>query len=401
MSRRQGLLELVSLVGIVLGLGARPAAAEDAPWAPLRLGGAATVAFPLEGELILTSVELHVLQQVGRVTLDGSGHGSAPIAGIGGQAGLGTFESGADGACADEVDADGDTRWTCGQLTLGPTAMVGWAWGSKLETGMVRQDTLLYLRATPHLALSKNPERAFAEVRLAGGLGVAFRPFQLEVTYIKVPGDAYVGFTIGASASVSGWLVNDREAPEVTAADSADAIARAAEEVEEPTRLRIDLAAQALAPVASADGESVTGVGVGALSTLRGFPRDPSRAWHRWVGFGGELRLAGSERPEGDSAAQVGPTAMVGVALFDGEHPLFSAYGRASPFIGWRARGDDDSFDVGATVAAGVTVGMPDHLSEDGEPPSDTGALSLGFELVGGWMRGATYLGAGVGMVFW
>ncbi len=356
----------------------------------------------------MTSVEVHVLQQVGRVSLDSSGHGSAPIAGIGGTAGLGTFSAGADGTCADEVDDDGEERWTCGQLTLGPTAMLGWAWGSKLETGMVRQNRLLYLRASPHLALTKSPERPFFDVGLAVGAGLVGFPTRgslIEATYIKVPGDAYVGFTIGFAINTSGWLIRDREAPEVTVADSARAAdraaARAAKEEADPTRRRFDMGGQLLAPIASADGEPTTGLGVIAVSKLYGFPRGSSRDWHRWVGLGGELRGGGSDSPGGDSAVQVGPTAMLGVARMDGDHPVFSAYGRASPFIGLRYRDSDYSLDLGATVAAGITVGMPEHLSDDKIRTSDTGALSLGFELVGGWMRGATYLGVGAGLVFW
>ena len=202
MSRRW----LAVAVTLVVAAPAGGLTAEPAPWAPLRFGGSAVIAAPLDGELVLTSFEISVLQQAGWVNVDGDGHGGGLIAGIGGTGGLGLFGPAKDGACADEVSEDGDTRWTCGQLTLGPTAMIGFASGTKLETGFVRQDRLLFLRATPHLALVKSPERGTFEVGLATALGFAFRPFQLEATWIKVgfPEHLEVDHELGTTSDDTG-----------------------------------------------------------------------------------------------------------------------------------------------------------------------------------------------------
>ncbi len=134
-----GLAGLLTLAG--------QAAAEPAPWAPLRFGISGVLGIPLDGELPLTSVEFHVLQQAGRVAVDGQGHGSGLIAGIGGTAGLGTFA------------------------------------GPRLDSGFVRQDRMVFVRAAPHLALVKSPERGFAEVGPATALGFSFRPIQLEAAW--------------------------------------------------------------------------------------------------------------------------------------------------------------------------------------------------------------------------
>jgi hypothetical protein len=385
---------------LAIAMAAGPARAEPRPWAPLRFGASGVVAGPLAGELILTGVDLHVLQQAGTATMGADGHGHGPFAGIGGSAGLATFSAGQDGTCADAVDEDGDTRWTCGQLTIGPTAMLGWAWGTALESGFARQDRLVFVRATPHFALVKNPERRTAEVGLATAFGVGFRPFMFEATWIKVPGDSYVGVTLGLSASVSGWLVNDRPTAAAIATDEAAAAAAAARP---PSHWRVDLLGSGLVPVASVDGEPLTGAADVGVARVSGFPDEASHHWHRFRAIGGVLRALGSGQGRGDSAVQLGPTLTIGSARFDGEHPLTSLYAKASAVIGWRSQAGDDSLDAGGWLALGTTLGAPEHLDDDDElsGPSDTGALGFGLELTAGWMRGAAYLGGGVGLVFW
>ncbi len=385
-----------AVVATILGLAA-DVAAEPAPWAPLRFGGSVTVGFPLDGDLALTNVEIHILQQAGSVRVDGAGHGRGPIVGIGGTGGLGTFFTGKSDACADEVTDEGNTRWTCGQLTLGPTAIVGWAWGTALESGFVRQDGMLYLRGSPHFALVKNPERGTAEVGMTSAVGIAFRPFAIEAAWTKFPGDSYVGVSIGLSASASGWLVNDRVIPAADAAAEAEAAAEAAAPL---THWRIDFLGGPVAPVAGADREQTTVVGDIALSRIHGFPDDPSHAWHRWRGLGGEMRYLGSGRGDGDTAIQFGPVLMAGTARFDGDHPRVAFYGRVAPMIGWRKRGTDDSFDYGAFAAVGVTGGISEGLG-DPEPSPDASPVSLGLELTAGWMRDGLYLGGSVGFVLW
>ena len=376
----------------------RSAHAEPRPWAPLRFGGSGVVAAPLHGTLLLTGVEIHVLQQAGTATMRADGHGRGPFAGIGGTLGGATFSTGKSDACADEIDADGDTRWTCGQLTVGPTAMLGWAWGTALESGFARPDRIVFLRATPHVALVKNPERGTAEVGVATAIGVGFRPFMLEATWIKVPGDSYVGVTVGLSASASGWLVNDRPTPTAIAADEA-AAAEAARKP--PSHWRVDLLGHGLAPIVSAGGEDTAFAGDLGVVRLTGFPRDPSHAWHRWRAIGAVMRtLAGSDGDR-DSAVQLGPTIMLGSARLDGDHPLTSIYARAAAAVGWRSQAGDDTFDPAGWISIGTTLGMPEHLDDEPGEPNDTGALGFGLELTAGWMRGAGYVGLGGGLVFW
>ena len=152
------------------------------------------------------------------------------------------------------------------------------------------------------------------------------------------------------------------------------------------------------------DGEVTAGAGAVGVVKLSGFPDSWSKAWHRWSGLGGELRAVGTGRGHGDSAVQIGPVAMAGTARFDGEHPLFSLYGRVAPMIGVRERDDDASFEYGGFVAVGATLGGPEHLDSDtelGPTSNDTGPLGLGLELTAGWMRGAVFVGAGIGLVLW
>jgi hypothetical protein len=359
-----------------LALLTTPAHAERVAWTPARIGIGGGVFLPTNANYVLGEARLDVTWQYGGAAMNGN-HGSGPIVGVGGMFGLGLYtplpgETG----CEDETDPDdGSKRWTCGRLTLGGSLLVGWAWGSLLKSGYVLPEKTVFVRATPYLAATKNPDHSGLDLDIQVTVGYWGSWAGVGLMWSRIPNNDYYGIGIELTKAMSEWFEDD-----VLVEPHAEK-----QQSDPPPPMRVELGGGGMYAARRNHAEE-EGTGQIYLAVYRRFGnKDDGGAF---TAIGGALSFFANE----SGGAHIGPAASIG----SNNHSI-GFYARVRPLIGGRTIDGSAQLDYGVDAALGLSLGIPED-DLDGGDGSDG---NIGLEATAMWITGDVYVGGNVMLLAW